>query len=134
MRKLNFDAFDTSKIDEYAAQAKASWGTTPAYKEFEEKSKGRTKEEDKKIYQGMIDIFAQFGAIRNTDPASEEAQAMVKKLQDYITEHMYTCTKEILGGLGMMYGGGGDFTINIDKMGGEGTAEFVSRAIEIYCK
>jgi hypothetical protein len=47
---------------------------------------------------------------------------------------MYTCTKEILGGLGMMYGGGGDFTINIDKMGGEGTAEFVSRAIEIYCK
>jgi hypothetical protein len=134
VRKLNFDAFDTSKIDEYAAQAKASWGTTPAYKEFEEKSKGRTKEEDKKIYQGMIDIFAQFGAIRNTDPASEEAQAMVKKLQDYITEHMYTCTKEILGGLGMMYGGGGDFTINIDKMGGEGTAEFVSRAIEIYCK
>ena len=134
MRKLNFDAFDTSKIDEYAAQAKASWGTTPAYKEFEEKSKGRTKEEDKKIYQGMIDIFAQFGAIRNTDPASEEVQAMVKKLQDYITEHMYTCTKEILGGLGMMYGGGGDFTINIDKMGGEGTAEFVSRAIEIYCK
>ena len=131
---MNFDAFDTSKIDEYAAQAKASWGTTPAYKEFEEKSKGRTKEEDKKIYQGMIDIFAQFGAIRNTDPASEEAQAMVKKLQDYITEHMYTCTKEILGGLGMMYGGGGDFTINIDKMGGEGTAEFVSRAIEIYCK
>jgi hypothetical protein len=134
VRKLNFVAFDTSKIDEYAAQAKASWGTTPAYKEFEEKSKGRTKEEDKKIYQGMIDIFAQFGAIRNTDPASEEVQAMVKKLQDYITEHMYTCTKEILGGLGMMYGGGGDFTINIDKMGGEGTAEFVSRAIEIYCK
>ena len=134
VRKLNFDAFDTSKIDEYAAQAKASWGTTPAYKEFEEKSKGRTKEDDRKIYQGMIDIFAEFGAIRNTDPASEEAQALVKKLQDYITEHMYTCTKEILGGLGMMYGGGGDFTTNIDKMGGEGTAEFASGAIEIYCK
>ena len=82
----------------------------------------------------MIDIFTEFGQIRNTDPASEEAQALVKKLQDYITEHMYTCTNEILSGLGMMYGGGGDFTTNIDKMGGEGTAEFASRAIEIYCR
>ena len=134
VKPLTFDAFDTRKIDEYAAQAKASWGTTPAYKEYEEKSKGRTKEDNMKIHQGLIDIFREFGQIRNTDPASEETQAMVKKLQDYITEHMYTCTKEILGGLGMMYGGGGDFTTNINKMGGEGTAEFASRAIEIYCR
>jgi hypothetical protein len=134
VKPLTFDAFDTRKIDEYAAQAKAAWGTTPAYKEYEEKSKGRTKEDNLKIHQGMIDIFGEFGQIRNTDPASEEAQEMVKKLQDYITEHMYTCTKEILGGLGMMYGGGGDFTTNIDKMGGKGTAEFASRAIEIYCR
>ena len=133
VRQLTFDAFDTRKIDEYAAQAKASWGTTPAYREYEEKSKGRTKEDNMKIHQGMVDIFAEFGAIRNTDPASEEAQALVKKLQDYITEHMYTCTKEILGGLGKMYAGGGDFTKNIDSFGGEGTAEFASRAIEIYC-
>ena len=106
VKPLKFDAFDTRKIDEYAAQAKAAWGTTPAYKEYEEKSKGRTKEDNLKIHQGMIDIFGEFGQIRNTDPASEEAQEMVKKLQDYITEHMYTCTKEILGGLGMMYGSG----------------------------
>ena len=46
VRHLKFDAFDTRKIDEYAAQAKASWGTTPAYREFEEKSKGRTREQD----------------------------------------------------------------------------------------
>ena len=134
VKKLTFDAFDTKKIDEYAAQAKASWGTTPAYKEFEEKSKGRTKEEDKKIYQGMIDLFAQFGRIRDTDPASGEAQALVKKLQDHITEHMYTCTKEILSGLGIMYAAGGEFTQNIDSYGGEGTAVFASRAIEIFCK
>ena len=133
VRQLTFDAFDTRKIDEYAAQAKASWGTTPAYREYEEKSKGRTKEDNMKIHQGMIDIFAEFGAIRNMDPASEKAQALVKKLQDYITQHMYTCTKEILGGLGKMYAGGGDFTKNIDSFGGEGTAEFTSRAIEIYC-
>ena len=134
VKKLKFDAFDTRKIDEYAAQAKASWGKTSAYKEFEEKSKGRTKEEDQKIYQGMIDIFEEFGQIRNTDPASGEAQALVKKLQNYITEHMYTCTKEILSGLGKMYVGGGDFTKNIDSYGGEGTAEFTHQAIEIYCR
>ena len=134
VKQLKFDAFDTKKIDEYAAQARASWGTTPAYKEYEEKSKSWTKEDNQRIHQGMIDIFAQFGEIRETDPASAEAQAMVKKLQDYITEHMYTCTKEILSGLGKMYGGGGDFTTNIDRMGGEGTAAFASQAVEIYCR
>ena len=134
VRKLKFEAFDTSKIDEYAAQAKAYWGKTPAYKEFEEKSRGRTKEEDKKIYQGMIDIFGEFGQIRNTEPSSKDAQALVKKLQDYITEHMYTCTKKILSSLGKLYAGGGDFTKNIDSYGGEGTAEFTSQAIEIYCR
>ena len=131
---MSFDAFDTRKIDEYAARAKASWGTTPAYKEFEEKSKGRTKEQDQKIYQGMIDIFAQFGQIRDSDPASGEAQTLVKNLQDYITEHMYTCTKEILSGLGKMYAGDGEFAKNIDSYGGEGTAEFASRAIGFYCR
>ena len=134
VRKLKFEAFDTSKIDEYAAQAKAYWGKTPAYKEFEEKSRGRTIEEDKKIYQGMIDIFGEFGQIRNTEPSSKDAQALVKKLQDNITEHMYTCTKKILSSLGKMYAGGGDFTKNIDSYGGEGTAEFTSQAIEIYCR
>ena len=133
VRNLKFDAFDTRKIDEYAARAKESWGTTPAYKEYEEKAKGRTKEEDREIYQGMIDIFAEFGAIRNSDPASGEAQALVKKLQDYITGHMYTCTNEILSGLGKMYAGDGEFTKNIDSFGGEGTAEFASKAIGIYC-
>ena len=134
VRHLKFDAFDTKKIDEYAARAKASWGNTPAYKEFEEKSKGRTKEQDRDISLGMMDIFAEFGAIRTTDPASEEAQALVKKLQDYITENFYTCTDEILNGLGKMYSGGGEFTKNIDSYGGEGTAEFAHQAIEIYCK
>ncbi len=134
VKQLTFDAFDTRKIDEYAAKARASWGTTPAYKEYEEKSKGWTKEDSRKIHQGMLDIFAQFGQIRETDPASEEAQAMVKKLQDYITEHMYTCTKQILSGLGKMYGGGGDFTTSIDSYGGEGTAVFAAQAIEIYCR
>ena len=134
VKELTFDAFDTRKIDEYAAQAKASWGQTPAYKEFEEKSKGRTDKENRDLGEGMMMIFTEFGAILETDPASEEAQALVKKLQDYITEHFYTCTNEILSGLGKMYAGGGDFTTNIDGYGGKGTAEFVHQAIEHYCR
>ena len=134
VRHLKFDAFDTRKIDEYAAQAKASWGTTPAYKEFEQKSKGRTREDDQNIARGLMEIFAEFGAVKGTDPASDKAQSLVKKLQDYITQHYYTCTKEILSGLGRMYAGGGEFTKNIDGFGGEGTAEFTNRAIEIYCR
>ena len=134
VRNLSFDAFDTRKIDEYAAQAKASWGTTPEYKEYEEKAKGRTKEETDTITKGMIEIFGEFGAIRDTDPASEQAQVLVKKLQDYISAHYYTCSKEILSSLGKMYAGGGDFTKNIDSYGGEGTAGFAHKAIDKYCK
>ena len=131
---LSFDAFDTGKLEEYATRAKASWGTTPAYQEYEEKAKDRTKEETGDISRGLMDIFAEFGAIRNTDPASEAAQALVKKLQEYITKHYYTCTKEILSGLGKMYAAGGEFTGNIDSYGGEGTAAFAHQAIEIFCR
>ena len=134
VKELRFDAFDTRKIDEYAASAKASWGTTPEYKEYLEKSKGRTKEEEQDIAAGMMNIFAEFGSIRDKDPGSDEAQALVRKLQDYITANMYTCSDKILSGLGKMYAGGGDFTRNIDSFGGERTAEFAHQAIEIYCK
>ena len=80
----------------------------------------------------MMEIFAEFGKIRNKKPESEEAQALVKKLQNYITEHYYTCTDEILESLGQMYAGGGDMTSNIDKYAGESTAVFANEAIEAY--
>lgn len=127
---MSFDAFDTRKIDEYAAQAKASWGKTDAYKEFEKKSEGRSKETQQKLNVEMMNIFAEFGKIRDKAPDGEEAVALAKKLQDHITENYYTCTYEILQGLGAMYAGGGDFTTNIDKVGGEGTAVFAYEAIK----
>ena len=71
--------------------------------------------------------------MKEMDPASAEVQAQVKKIQDFITENMYTCTNEILYSLGTGYASGGEFTQNIDKMGGKGTAEFVYQAIKIYC-
>ena len=77
----------------------------------------------------MMEIFAEFGKIRNKKPESEEAQALVKKLQNYITEHYYTCTDEILKSLGEMYVADERFKNNIDRAGGIGTAEFISKAI-----
>ncbi len=129
---MDFSAFDTKKMDEYTAQAKASWGNTPEYREFEQKSKGRSKAESAELNRRMMRIFAEFGAVKNENPASEEAQALVRKLQDFITEHFYTCSVKVLSGLGMMYAAGGEMTDNIDRAGGEGTAAFVSEAIRVY--
>ena len=133
VKELSFEAFDTRKIDEYAAKAKASWGKTDAYKEYELKSTGRSKEKQQKINIDMMHIFAEFGRIKEQSPDGKEAAGLAKKLQDFITDNFYTCTNEILQGLGKMYAGGGDFTANIDKAGGEGTAEFANKAIQAYC-
>ena len=82
----------------------------------------------------MMRIFAEFGAIRQEAPASAAAQALVQKLRDFITAHYYTCTDEILAGLGQMYAAGGEMARNIDRAGGEGTAAFASEAIRAFCK
>ena len=130
---MDFSAFDTKKLDEYAARAKEAWGETPAYREFEQKAKGRTDTETRELNRQMLAIFADFGAIRDQDPAGEEAQGLVRRLQDFITAHYYKCTGRILSGLGQMYAAGREMTENIDRAGGNGTAEFASRAIRIYC-
>jgi DNA-binding transcriptional MerR regulator len=133
VRNLDFKAFDISKIDEYAKRAKEQWGKTPEFKEFEEKDKNRTDSEKEDMMADFMKIFEEFGAMKELDPASAKTQAQVKKLQAYITDHFYHCTDEILFSLGKMYAGGGEFTDNIDKMGGAGTAEFVYQAIKVYC-
>ena len=97
---MDFSAFDTTEMDKYAAEAKARWGKTEAYKEFAQKTAGQTPEQMKTTGDALMALFAQFGAIRHTSPASGEAQALVAKLQGFITEHYYTCTKQILRGLG----------------------------------
>ena len=132
--EMNFSAFDTTEMDKYAAQTKERWGHTDAYREFEQKTAGQTKQQLQASGAKLMDIFRQFGAIRQLSPASEKAQALTAKLQGFITQRYYTCTKQILHGLGQMYIAGGSMTENIDKAGGEGSAEFVHQAIEIYCK
>ncbi len=131
---MDFTAFDTRKINEYAEQAKAAWGSTPAYREFERKSEGRTQEETLELNERMMRIFARIGAVKEEDPASDRAQALVRELRDFISEHFYTCTDQILSGLGQMYAAGGEMTENIDRAGGEGTAAFAGAAIRAFCR
>ena len=133
-KNMRFDAFDTEKIDEYARQARETWGKTAAWQEFEEKSRGRSRQEQQELNVKMMYIFAQLGDLKDGSPEDEKAQALVLKLQEFITANYYTCTDEILLSLGQMYAAGGEFTERIDRTGGEGCAVFVCRAIEAYCK
>ena len=130
---MDFKAFDTSKMDEYAERAKAKWGDTPEYQEFEKRGGMRSPDQQKEALEQMMGLFVEFGAMREGAPDAPAAQAQVKKLQDFISANFYQCSDEVLAGLGQMYGAGGEFTENIDAAAGEGTAAFASQAIAAYC-
>ena len=131
---MDFSAYDQRKIDEYTARAKERWGGTGAWQEFEQKTAGQSTTEMQSAADGLMNIFRRLGQLRPADPEAPEAQALVKELQNYITAHYYTCTTQILKGLGQMYAAGGEMTENIDKAGGEGTAVFAQKAIAVYCR
>ena len=131
---MDFTAFDTQKIQEYTRQAKQQWGATSAYKEFEQKTAHQTAQEVADMGSRLMEILAVFGGMQHKSPAAPAVQTQVKALQAFITEHYYTCTKEIFAQLGQMYGAGGAFTENINAVGGPGTAEFAAKAIAVYCE
>ena len=134
VNQMDMEEFDVNRIDNYEAQAKALWGKTDAYREYQEKAKGRTGETDKALGDDLMGLFRELGTMRGEAADSEAVQQWVKKLQGFITAHYYTCTKQILFGLGQMYADGGSMTENIDNAGGAGTGEFARQAIEVYCK
>ena len=119
----------------YEKEACRRWGNTDAFREHQEKTKKYTKEQWSAANDGLMAIFAEFAECKKQDFAvdSSEAQNLVKKLQSHITDHFYTCTCEILAGLGKMYVCDERFRENIDKRGA-GTAEFVAQAIEVFCE
>lgn len=131
---MNFETFDTTELENYAAQAREKWGHTEAYREYEQKTQGQSPAQMQADGDELMAIFAEIGAIRHTSPESADAQTLVQKLQAFITAHYYTCTPQILRGLGQMYIAGDSMTENIDRTGGEGTAAFTNRAIEYYCR
>ncbi len=136
--KLTMNVFDNSEFEAqrelYAKEAKEKWGNTAAYEENAEKTKGYSKEKWSEVSEGMNSLMAEFAECKKSGnaPDSDKSQAIVKKWQDFITENYYTCTKEILRGLGEMYVTDERFRANIDKHG-DGTAQFMSEAIRVYC-
>ena len=119
----------------YETETRERYGNTAAYREHEQKTKNYTKGKWAEANDGLMAIFAEFAVCKQSgaEVDSNEAQALVAKLQAHITENYYTCTDEILAGLGKMYIADERFKKNIDKYG-EGTAEFAADAIEVYCR
>ena len=130
---MEFNGFDAKKLEEvrraYADEARARWGRTDAWKESQQKTASADWDAQAEEMNG---IFRRFAALREGDPASPEAQGLVKEWQDFITRHYYACTDEILAGLGQMYTADERFRENLDQFG-QGTADFLSGAIAAYC-
>ena len=120
-------------MSNYETESRSRWGDTAAYREHEKKTKNYTKEKWTEANDGLMAIFAEFAACKESGASADsaEVQALVNKLQAHITANYYTCTDEIFGGLGKMYVADERFKKNIDKQG-EGTAEFAAEGIRIY--
>lgn len=126
---MKFDAFDKTEQEKYVAEVKEKWGNTIAYQEYQQHEKGGATGNP----ADLMRHFAKLGKLKHLAPTAPEAQAAIRDLQQFITDHFYTCTLEILVGLGEMYVADDRFRKNIDKAGGEGTADFVAQAIRAYC-
>ena len=129
---MDFNAFSDYEIQQYKEEVKERWQETNEYREYERRNRSKQKSSD--ASQQMMELFAKLGALRHLDPANQQVQGKVKQLQQLITDNFYTCNHEVLYGLGQMYVGDERFKQNIDRAGGEGTAEFVREAITLYCK
>ena len=119
--------------NEYATEAHERWGETSAYQEYQAKTKGYTKDKWAQANDGLMAIFGEFAECKQSGAKADsaEAQALVLKLQNHITDNYYACTDDILKGLGVMYAADERFKKNIDKFG-EGTAAYVSKAIALF--
>lgn len=134
VNNMDFSAFDKKEIEEYAFEVKQRWGGTEAFREYEDRFKDRSDGASNDVHFGLMELFKEAGCIKNLPADSEKAQKMVERIRGFISDNYYTCTVQILAGLGQMYIGDERFKKNIDEWGGDGTAEFVSRAIKVYCK
>ena len=130
---MSFKVFNKNEIERYKAEAKAKWGDTQAYKDYEQRTAVQSDLKSGEIANQLMAMFAEIGTLRYLSPSAREVQEKITSLQKFITDNYYICTNEILNGLGQMYVDDERFKKNIDKAGGDGTAEFVSQAISVYC-
>ena len=126
---MDFQVFDKNEMEQYKEEVKAKWGETEAYHEYARKRDCDYGE----IANRLMLLFAEIGTLRDLPPCDGKVQEKIRVLQRFITKNYYNCTNEILSGLGQMYVCDERFKKNIDKAGGEGTAEFVFEAIQKYC-
>ena len=130
---MSFEVFDKSEIEQYKAEVKAKWGDTQAYHDFEQREATHSDLKCDEIANRLMTIFAEIGNLRHLSPSANEVQEKIAALQKFITDNYYLCTDEVLNGLGQMYVGDERFKKNIEKAGGDGTAEFVRQSISVYC-
>lgn len=127
--QMDFQVFDKDEIEQFKEEVKAKWGETKAYSEYAQKRDcdyGETADR-------LMSLFAEIGKLRDLSPCDAKVQEKIRVLQSFITQNYYNCTNEILRGLGQMYVCDERFKKNIDKAGGDGTAEFAGEAIKVYC-
>ena len=132
VKPMAFHAFDNKDLEQYKAEVKERWGETRAYQEYEQKQ--RAGQDFAAGTAQLMGAFAKLGSMKELTPDNPQVQEQVGVLQRVITENFYTCTPEILSGLGEMYTADERFRENIDRAGGKGTAEFACQAIAAYCK
>lgn len=127
---MEFSVFNSTDIEKYKEEVKAKWGGTEAYMEYEKKHSG---EDYREKTERLMEVFAEIGGLKHCRPEDKAVQDKIADLKQFITDNYYNCTDEILKGLSLMYTEDERFRSNIDKAGGEGTAEFVRQAVRVYC-
>lgn len=127
----DFTAYNQEELEAFQEEARTRWGDTDSYKEFEN---SYSKNDFSMISQAMSQIFKDFGQLKELSPTDEKVQKQVQILQDYITAQFYNCTNDLLASLGIMYIQDERFQRSSDNWGGQGTALFVSKAIDSYCQ
>lgn len=134
VKTMNFEVFDTNKIEQYKAEVKSKWGNSKAYQEYEQRVVSHSEHNDSKFVNEIMSLFTDLGAMKQLPPTDKAVQKKIAALQAYINENFYTCSNDILKELGEMYVCDDRFKKNIDRFGGEGTAKFVREAIFVYCE
>ena len=131
---MDFQVFDKSEQEKLQAEAKAKWGQTDTWQAWEQQGGKQSYQQQVQDGNRLMAKLAAIGSLREKGAGSPEVQQEIAALQQLISDCFYPCSKEVLRGLGQMYVADERFMRNIDKAGGEGSAQFVSEAIEVYCK
>ena len=126
--------YNRFEISNYASEAKERWGDTTAWREYEKKAADGTPAQRGNAADGLMRLFAEIGTLKSLPPSDPAVQNVIDRLQRFITDHYYTCSDEMLSGLGKLYVCDPRFTKNIDDVGGEGTARFAAEAIKVRCR